>query len=333
MAPSRARQLAEGLLEQGATGDFRLSMMARLDQGFNDAALLGLLSRAGVCCIQWGLESGSSRVLQLMNKGTAKETGGAILQKATEQGISNQCFLMVGFPGETREEAQQTVDFLEQKQKYIDLIVEFGSFELSAQSPIGRDPSRWGVTVFDDGSWTPPAGALHKKEADDFHQTLVQKMQMGITRPVSGRYFLWSWTLMDEVVFFLMSAQGWLDADEVLRRLRTEEDLDFYPVLAASPLEGPDQVDLFPLDLRESTLINRIKAIAPRRLTSIEAANVHLAHRGSITVRELVQRLSSSENGPSEEKLRAAILGFWAEAFRQRWALAFRRPWHPPQSV
>ena len=59
-----------------------------------------------------GLESGNDRVLRLMNKGITTEMAVTACRNTYNAGIWDHLYVMFGFPGETQEEAQETIDFL-----------------------------------------------------------------------------------------------------------------------------------------------------------------------------------------------------------------------------
>ena len=76
-----------------------------------DKELVALMKRAGCIRIKIGVESGSDRILKAMRKGvTRKEIRQAVgLIKAEELPLT--VYLMIGFPGETNEDLQQTIEF------------------------------------------------------------------------------------------------------------------------------------------------------------------------------------------------------------------------------
>lgn len=88
---------------------------------------------AGLESVAWGVESGSQRILDLMNKGTKVEEVKDTLKQAKEIGIQNMLYIMFGFPTEKKEEFQETINFLVDNQENIDLIspsifgLQFGS--------------------------------------------------------------------------------------------------------------------------------------------------------------------------------------------------------------
>jgi hypothetical protein len=78
---------------------------------------LEMMKRSGADTIKFGAESGSNRILKLMNKGiTVEETLKANL-KAKKHGIKPAYALMIGFPTETFEEINQTIHLRNQLKK------------------------------------------------------------------------------------------------------------------------------------------------------------------------------------------------------------------------
>ncbi len=70
--------------------------------------------RAGMYRARLGLESGSQRVLDLMNKNLTVEQSKAALSSLAYAGIKTSVFIVVGFPGETGEEFRMTLDMIEE---------------------------------------------------------------------------------------------------------------------------------------------------------------------------------------------------------------------------
>jgi radical SAM superfamily enzyme YgiQ (UPF0313 family) len=72
-----------------------------------------LWRRGGFYRAKLGLESGSQRVLDLMNKRIAVEQCETALAALAYAGIKTTTFWLFGFPGETEEDFQMTLDFIE----------------------------------------------------------------------------------------------------------------------------------------------------------------------------------------------------------------------------
>lgn len=97
-----------------------MSAYGRPTEGYNDDGLFRLMHKAGFREMLWGIESGSQRVLDLMDKGTKISTIGQVLEKSSKHNIANLCFIIFGFPGETKKEAEKTIAFLTEHADHID---------------------------------------------------------------------------------------------------------------------------------------------------------------------------------------------------------------------
>lgn len=87
-----------------------------------DSKTLKTLRDSGLKIILWGIESGSDRLLNLMRKGTNVKDVSKVLFDSHEVGIKNVAYIIFGFPSETKDEFLQTIDFLKQNEKSIDLV-------------------------------------------------------------------------------------------------------------------------------------------------------------------------------------------------------------------
>jgi anaerobic magnesium-protoporphyrin IX monomethyl ester cyclase len=73
---------------------------------------LAVLRDANCQLIHFGVESGSQKMLNLMKKGTTIEQNARAIKWAKEVGISVAISVVVGYPGETPELMQETLDFM-----------------------------------------------------------------------------------------------------------------------------------------------------------------------------------------------------------------------------
>jgi len=78
---------------------------------FVDPKLLGLMKRAGCTKLRFGVESGSPRILKLMNKGITLEKVLQAFKWSREVGIKTFAYFMVGYITETRADFEQTIRF------------------------------------------------------------------------------------------------------------------------------------------------------------------------------------------------------------------------------
>lgn len=84
--------------------------------------LLHKMKKAGFNYFNFGLESGSSKVLKLMNKPYTSDFAEDIIKKSFNAGIEVGVNLVVGFPGETEQDFIETVKFIQRNKKYINTI-------------------------------------------------------------------------------------------------------------------------------------------------------------------------------------------------------------------
>jgi anaerobic magnesium-protoporphyrin IX monomethyl ester cyclase len=95
--------------------------------------LLHRMKEANCQLINFGVESGSQRILDAMKKGTTVQQNAAAIRMAKEAGLSVTVSLALGYPGETEETIMQTIDFIKKTEPddlYLFLATPFPSTEL-----------------------------------------------------------------------------------------------------------------------------------------------------------------------------------------------------------
>jgi hypothetical protein len=107
-----------------------------------------------------------------MVKGTELEHMSRILYEGAEAGIWNHTFFFFGFPGETMEDAQQTVNFLYEHQCCIHSAA-FGTFLLERYSPAHLYPGQYGIT------------RVHEDAAKDLDIYFDYDVESGITEEMA----------------------------------------------------------------------------------------------------------------------------------------------------
>ena len=121
----------------------------RADNGLSPRELRAAVN-AGMRRVSFGLESGSQRMLDTMDKGTTVEANAAFIRQAYEAGLSVRCTAFKGYPGETPEDLLETARFLEEHGKYIDR-VRFNDFSIIEETEIYNDllamPDRFPMQV------------------------------------------------------------------------------------------------------------------------------------------------------------------------------------------
>ena len=94
--------------------DLNIKWMSFIRAGTLENTDLDLLKRAGCIEVQMGVESADKNVLKNMNKRANPEMYSRLITALLSSGINCSCCFLAGFPGETPESLQTTIDFIEQ---------------------------------------------------------------------------------------------------------------------------------------------------------------------------------------------------------------------------
>lgn len=104
------------------------------------------LRSLGCRLVRYGVETGSQRLSDSMKKDYNIETIGQVLEKASKADIFNHVNFLVGYPGETEEDQQQTLSFIEKNKEFIHS-ARINPFYLPPGTPMSREPSKYGVKL------------------------------------------------------------------------------------------------------------------------------------------------------------------------------------------
>jgi len=148
--PALFRKLSRGLLDSKM--DITWTTHMRFEKSLLDQQVWQDARDSGCRYLHFGYESGNERVLQLMDKATTTAVITKHLQLSADVGIWNHCMGFFGFPGETREEAWSSVEFLEQNKDHVHSL-GFGTFDLGRHNPVAKNPEKWGVTAYKNPDW------------------------------------------------------------------------------------------------------------------------------------------------------------------------------------
>ena len=140
------RKLSDGLIQ--AKLNIRWDCSIVLSTAFKDLEFCRSLKESGLRHVSIGLESISTRILNLMNKNhkdLKKEVIKEILSTLKKAGINTGLHIIFGFPTETVDEARITLDFLIQNKDLYNACM-FQPFCLEDNTPIFFDPGRFSIT-------------------------------------------------------------------------------------------------------------------------------------------------------------------------------------------
>ena len=147
LSPRMLKALSACLIRRQA--DLNWACCARFEPGLS-ADLLRAMRQAGCRMVLYGLESGSQRVLDCMHKGTKLATAERILREGANAGIWNHMFFFFGFPGETEQDAQETIRFFQANRRAVHSVCT-GAFLLEKDAAVAADPAQYGIARL-----TPP---------------------------------------------------------------------------------------------------------------------------------------------------------------------------------
>lgn len=185
----RFKRLMEALKPLGIT--FRLNQDARAI----DPKMMQLAREAGCCEVSFGIETGSQKILNLMNKQTTVEANRNAILIAKEHGIETKAYLIVNFPGEDDHTVDETLEFIRQTKPEKWLL---SSFAPLPGSDTFEHPLKYGITwlsshwkdyylVGKDGSFSPcfTTKELTFEKQIKLHQRMFHSLQE-ILGPQSG---------------------------------------------------------------------------------------------------------------------------------------------------
>ncbi len=108
--------------------------------------MLIAMKRAGCIEIGVGVESGSQKILDIVDKNETVEQNSAFVELCKEVGILANVFIMIGLPGETYETVEETRRWMEsvRPDKF-----GFNIFMPYAGTPVYKNPDKYDIQIFD----------------------------------------------------------------------------------------------------------------------------------------------------------------------------------------
>jgi len=127
-----------------------LDLLTPLNIGFRCHGRAGLdikedyvkLKKAGCDMLSWGIESGSQKMLDLMNKRSTVKQNENVIKLAKKNGITSRAFFILGFPGETRETVEETKSFIERTNPDQYFVSNFVPYP---DTDVWNNPDKYGI--------------------------------------------------------------------------------------------------------------------------------------------------------------------------------------------
>jgi len=179
--PALFKKISQLLIKENL--NIKWTTPIRFEETLQDPELWSQAARAGCRALYFGMESANERVLNLMNKHVKKRVIENNLKESAKAGIWNHVMVIYGFPGETREEAGETWQFLLDNKDTIHS-VEMSNFVAYRHSPIARNQEKFGITIHKQDEYDLPLDyyytlknpeGLSCLEAMEFSEDLYKK--------------------------------------------------------------------------------------------------------------------------------------------------------------
>ncbi|MCA9472177.1 MAG: B12-binding domain-containing radical SAM protein [Nitrospirales bacterium] len=148
--PALFRKLTNALVEHQL--DIAWTTHIRFEKSLLDDDVWKTAQQAGCKYLHMGYESGSERVLKLMDKATTRDVIQRSLELSSRHGVWNHIMGFFGFPGERYEDAKVSTQLLEENKEHVHSI-GFGTFDLSKHTPVAKNPEKFGVTFYKNPEW------------------------------------------------------------------------------------------------------------------------------------------------------------------------------------
>jgi hypothetical protein len=141
VAPKTIVKLSQAIIDAGL--DIRWATDLKPEK-YLTAERADVLRKAGAVACALGVESGSDRVLKLIDKGAPTEVVSTVVDHLSSVGIAAEAMCFTDFPTETHDEAVSTLDFLGDRKDRLAVYI-VGEFGLTHGSLVAQSPAQFGI--------------------------------------------------------------------------------------------------------------------------------------------------------------------------------------------
>ena len=139
--------------------NFSWATLSRVDRV--DPYILRKMFEAGCYELEFGVEAGSQKILDAMDKRTSIDQVHSGLEMSYDSGIKNKVFLIHGFPGENYDTTMETIEMLEKVGKWINRTSLFRFVPLPGTFTY-KNPEIYGIKgTYDQPDWDGDWGKFH----------------------------------------------------------------------------------------------------------------------------------------------------------------------------
>ncbi len=145
--PKTLKKIAQEVKARGL--DFEWMAETKFERPYKDEEMIRTLAEGGCRFLQFGFESGSSRVLDLIDKGNDLDDVDQTLTHMEKHGIRAGMTWFIGFPGETEREADITHDFVATRRDVVMFSSYTRTFDIGTDTIVFEQQERFGIEVFE----------------------------------------------------------------------------------------------------------------------------------------------------------------------------------------
>jgi radical SAM superfamily enzyme YgiQ (UPF0313 family) len=163
-------EFSEEIISRGLKQKYDIKWCTLVRASEVDQPLLEKMGKAGCVSVFIGAESGDDQMLGLMSKGESMMNNFNAIKAAKAAGVKVAVSTIIGFPGETEESIQRTVDFVRESSPDSAMFYPLG---VLPNTPLADAPEKYGIR-------------LHKDWKDKY---LLAKIELVGGRPKMPHYF------------------------------------------------------------------------------------------------------------------------------------------------
>ncbi|MCZ7586951.1 MAG: B12-binding domain-containing radical SAM protein [Deltaproteobacteria bacterium] len=183
------RRFAELVVRDGVRMAY--SGQAIINKRLTDETL-AVLKQSGCTSLVFGVESFSDKVLDSMKKGYDSTMARTVIERVHRAGIKVIVNLIVGFPGETELELNETMEFLRAHRHMIDSVSALSACIVTPQCDLERHPEKYGIVLPKPEHWcqwyTEDGANTYDVRQKRLYKMIALCDELGLMRGMTNRY-------------------------------------------------------------------------------------------------------------------------------------------------
>ncbi|OGT97627.1 MAG: hypothetical protein A2X80_03290 [Geobacteraceae bacterium GWB2_52_12] len=148
------------------------------------------MKRAGCHTLIYGVESGSDHVLKKMGKGYASDQAQEVIKLTYEAGICVNINIIVGFPGETDDDFNETLKFIVKNKKYINEVTNVSGCTLFPLADMGKNRQKYEISWEEhtDPMLFKDSNGIGRNERNNRVEVMIEEISsLGLSRAIINK--------------------------------------------------------------------------------------------------------------------------------------------------